>query len=104
MNGGIGIIHANFKTIQEQVSEILKVKRYKQGFITNPQCIGPDNTIFDLMNIKIKYGFTGTPVTSTGKVGGKLLGFFKIFILKIIILIYFLKLFTLLFFRFSNIT
>lgn len=74
MNGGIGIIHANFKTIQEQVSEVLKVKRYKQGFITNPQCIAPDTTVLDLMAIKTQYGFTGTPVTSTGKVGGKLLG------------------------------
>lgn len=83
MNGGIGIIHGNFKTIQEQVSEVLKVKRYKQGFITNPQCIGLDNTVLDLLSIKTKYGFTGTPVTSTGKVGGKLLG-----ILKTILLMY----------------
>lgn len=74
MNGGIGIIHGNFKTIQEQVAEVLKVKRYKQRFITNPQCIGAESTVKDLMGIKAQYGFTGTPVTSTGRVGGKLLG------------------------------
>ena len=74
LNGGIGIIHGNFKNSQDQLAEVLKVKRYKQGFISNPQCIRPDNTVKDLMAIKQQYGFTGTPVTSTGKVGGKLLG------------------------------
>ncbi|KAI1726394.1 IMP dehydrogenase / GMP reductase domain-containing protein [Ditylenchus destructor] len=74
LNGGIGIIHANFKHTQDQVAEVLKVKRYKQGFIYNPQCIKPESTVKDLMAIKKKYGFTGTPVTDTGSVGGKLLG------------------------------
>jgi IMP dehydrogenase len=74
LHGGIGIIHANFNTIQEQADEVLKVKRYKQGFISNPQCIKPTDTIRDLLDIKSKYGFTGTPVTNTGKVNGKLLG------------------------------
>lgn len=74
LNGGIGIIHGNFPNPQDQVEEVLKVKRYKQGFISNPQCIRETDTIWDLMQIKKKYGFTGTPVTSTGAVGGKLLG------------------------------
>uniref|UniRef100_A0A183CIS2 IMP dehydrogenase n=1 Tax=Globodera pallida TaxID=36090 RepID=A0A183CIS2_GLOPA len=74
LNGGIGIIHANFKTIQDQVTEVLKVKRYKQGFISNPQCIRETDTVLDLLNIKKVHGFTGTPVTDSGKVGGRLLG------------------------------
>uniref|UniRef100_A0A0N5ATM6 Inosine-5'-monophosphate dehydrogenase n=1 Tax=Syphacia muris TaxID=451379 RepID=A0A0N5ATM6_9BILA len=74
LHGGIGIIHGNFATIYDQVKEVSKVKRYKQGFITNPQCIRETDTVKDLMCIKQKYGFTGTPVTSTGQVGGKLLG------------------------------
>uniref|UniRef100_A0A9J2PSA2 Inosine-5'-monophosphate dehydrogenase n=1 Tax=Ascaris lumbricoides TaxID=6252 RepID=A0A9J2PSA2_ASCLU len=74
LHGGIGIIHANFATIQDQANEVSKVKRYKQGFITNPQCIKDTDTVKDLMLIKQKYGFTGTPVTATGQVGGKLLG------------------------------
>jgi IMP dehydrogenase len=49
-------------------------QRYKQGFITNPQCIKETDTVRDLMSIKAQYGFTGTPVTDTGRVGGKLIG------------------------------
>lgn len=74
LNGGIGIIHANFQSAQDQAAEIIKVKRYKQGFISSPQCIRETDTIWDLMEIKRKFGFTGTPVTSTGYVGSKLLG------------------------------
>ncbi|VDN36422.1 unnamed protein product [Gongylonema pulchrum] len=74
LHGGIGIIHANFATLDEQIKEVTKVKRYKQGFITHPQCVKDTDVVLDLMRIKQKYGFTGTPVTSTGRVGGKLLG------------------------------
>lgn len=76
LHGGIGIIHGNFASIQAQAAEVSKVKRYKQGFITNPVCIKPTDTVRDLMAIKAKFGFTGTPVTETGEVGGKLLGTF----------------------------
>ncbi|KAI6207001.1 hypothetical protein M3Y94_00979600 [Aphelenchoides besseyi] len=74
LHGGIGIIHANFATLDEQSEEVLKVKRYKQGFITNPQCIGPNDTVRTLIQIKNKHGFTGTPVTSDGTCGSELLG------------------------------
>jgi len=60
--------------VHDQVAEVLKVKRYKQGFISNPQCIRPTDTVKDLLEIKERFGFSGTPVTTTGKVGGKLLG------------------------------
>ncbi|MCP9265372.1 IMP dehydrogenase [Dirofilaria immitis] len=63
-----------FSSLEEQVKEVIKVKRYKQGFITHPHCIKETDTVLDLMGIKLKYGFTGTPVTSTGQVGGKLIG------------------------------
>ncbi|KAI6234669.1 Inosine-5'-monophosphate dehydrogenase [Aphelenchoides fujianensis] len=74
LHGGIGIIHANFGTLDEQSEEVLKVKRYKQGFITNPQCIAPKDTVRTLIQIKNKFGFTGTPVTEDGAVGSRLLG------------------------------
>uniref|UniRef100_A0A1I7V858 Inosine-5'-monophosphate dehydrogenase n=2 Tax=Loa loa TaxID=7209 RepID=A0A1I7V858_LOALO len=74
LHGGIGIIHSNFPSLEGQVEEVIKVKRYKQGFITHPHCIKETDTVLDLMRIKLKYGFTGTPVTSTGHVGGQLLG------------------------------
>lgn len=34
--------------------------------------------MLDLMKIKQKYGFAGTPVTSTGDVGGQLLGMVRV--------------------------
>ncbi|TKR80307.1 hypothetical protein L596_014396 [Steinernema carpocapsae] len=74
LHGGIGIIHANFPSFAKQAAEVSKVKRYKQGFISNPHCIKETDTVRDLIGIKAMYGFTGTPVTSTGTVGGKLLG------------------------------
>ncbi|CAJ0937105.1 unnamed protein product, partial [Mesorhabditis belari] len=74
LHGGIGIIHGNFPTPEGQAAEVLKVKRYKQGFISNPKCIKPSDTVKDLMMIKAKHGFTGTPVTENGHPGGKLIG------------------------------
>ncbi|CAK5041964.1 unnamed protein product [Meloidogyne enterolobii] len=40
----------------DQAAEIIKVKRYKQGFISSPQCIRETDTIWDLMEIKRKFG------------------------------------------------
>lgn len=74
LHGGIGIIHANFPNPEGQAAEVLKVKRYKQGFISNPKCIRPTDTVKDLMIIKAQHGFTGTPVTDTGAPGGKMIG------------------------------
>jgi len=71
--GGMGIIHYN-NTIEEQVEEVRKVKRYENGFIADPKCLSPDNTIEDVYRIKEKYGFAGIPVTENGKMNSKLLG------------------------------
>jgi hypothetical protein len=61
LHGGIGIVHANFSSIEEQANEVLKVKRYKQGFITHPQCIKATDRVRDLIGIKEKFGFTVIP-------------------------------------------
>ena len=51
-----------------------KVKRFKNGFILDPFTVGPSNTLQDLDAIKAQHGFSGCPVTESGKMGGKLLG------------------------------
>jgi len=71
--GGIGIIHYN-NTIEEQKEEISKVKRYENGFITDPITLSPRHTITDTDEIKKKFGFSGIPITEDGKMGSKLLG------------------------------
>ncbi len=73
LQGGMGIIHYN-NAIEEQRDEVLKVKRFKNGFITNPLTLSPTHTIRDIDNVKSLLNFSGVPITETGKMGSKLLG------------------------------
>lgn len=71
--GGIGIIHHNC-SIEFQANEVHKVKRFEQGFINDPIVLGPTHTIGDAVAIHNKFGFSGFPVTDTGKSDGILIG------------------------------
>ena len=73
LQGGLGIIHYN-NSIEEQQDEVLKVKRFKNGFITNPLTLSPSHTIADIDAVKQQLNFSGVPITATGKMGSKLLG------------------------------
>ncbi len=71
--GGIGIIHYN-NTIEKQVKKVKKVKRFRNGFITDPVVLSPDNCIADVDEIKQKNGFSGIPITEDGTLNSKLIG------------------------------
>jgi IMP dehydrogenase len=71
--GGIGIIHYN-NTIEEQAREVRLVKRFENGFITDPVTLSPENTISDVDIIKNTYDFSGIPITEDGTLKTKLIG------------------------------
>lgn len=73
LHGGLGIIHYNM-TVEEQVGECSKVKKYRNGFITDPRCLDPSATVADVLAIKAEHGFAGVPITQTGKLGSSLVG------------------------------
>jgi IMP dehydrogenase len=73
LQGGIGILHYN-NALEDQVREVYKVKRFKNGFILDPLVLSPEHTVADIDRIKERYGFAGIPVTEDGKMGSKLLG------------------------------
>ncbi|BGP14876.1 hypothetical protein JCM10213_003768 [Rhodosporidiobolus nylandii] len=71
--GGLGVIHHNLPP-QMQADMVRAVKKFENGFITDPVCLTPSNTVADVWNIKERQGFCGIPITDSGKLGGKLLG------------------------------
>lgn len=73
LHGGLGIIHHNCSA-EEQASMVRKVKKFENGFIADPICLGPDGVVGDVLEIKARLGFSGFPITENGKLGGKLLG------------------------------
>ena len=73
LEGGIGIIHSKMP-IEKQTAQVENVKRYEQGFISSPLCITPNMTCGELVKLREKCGFSGFPVTESGKLHSKLLG------------------------------
>ncbi|KAG2477885.1 MAG: Inosine-5'-monophosphate dehydrogenase [Nitrosopumilales archaeon] len=62
--GGIGIIH-RFLSIEDEVKEVLKVKRSGSVMIENPYTIRPDQTVSDAINYAQEQGVSGLLVTDS---------------------------------------
>lgn len=61
LQGGIGFIHCN-NTIEEQARAVRRVKRYNNGFITDPEVLSPEDTVADLRAIQERTGYTSYPI------------------------------------------
>ena len=64
--GGIGIVH-RFMTIEDQVDEILKVKRSESVVIEQPYTIKETTSVKDAKKMMIDYGVSGLLVEEDGK-------------------------------------
>lgn len=67
--GGIGIIHHNCSA-DKQAEMVRKVKKYENGFISDPVVISPDITVGEVKAMKDKLGFTSFPVIGMYSRGG----------------------------------
>jgi IMP dehydrogenase len=71
--GGIGVIHKNL-SVEEQASEVDRVKRSESGMIVNPITLSPSNRIFEALELMKKYRISGVPITEDGNKEGRLVG------------------------------
>lgn len=67
--GGMGIIHKNM-SIEEQASQVDKVKRSEHGVITDPFFLEPENSVKEAVALMSKYKISGVPITKKGKLVG----------------------------------
>src|SRR5712692_5652885 len=72
-HGGIGVIHKNL-SIQEQASEVDRVKRSESGMIVNPITLSPTNRIYEALELMKKFSISGVPITDDGSKEGRLVG------------------------------
>jgi len=68
-HGGMGIIHKNM-SVEEQASEVDKVKRSESGMILDPITIKSNRTISEALEIMKKFRISGVPVVDNGKLKG----------------------------------
>lgn len=59
--GGVGFIHKNM-SFSKQINEVIRVKRYESGIVSNPQCVSPNTTLLEVKELTSRNGFAGYPV------------------------------------------
>src|SRR3712207_496176 len=72
-HGGLGVIHKNL-SIEEQASEVDRVKRSESGMIVNPITLSPTRRISEALQLMNKYRISGVPITDDGSKEGRLVG------------------------------
>src|SRR5262252_5095957 len=72
-HGGLGVIHKNL-SIDEQASEVDRVKRSESGMIVDPITLSPTHRIYEALELMKKYRISGVPITEDGSKEGRLVG------------------------------
>src|SRR5262245_21294992 len=72
-HGGLGVIHKNL-SVDEQASEVDRVKRSESGMIVNPITLSPSHRIYEALELMKKYRISGVPITDDGSKEGRLAG------------------------------
>jgi IMP dehydrogenase len=65
--GGIGIVHRNL-SVDEQVTEVDRVKRSQSGMITDPVTLPPDAPVHAALDLMARYKISGVPIVDGGGV------------------------------------
>src|SRR3954447_17624926 len=60
--GGLGVIHRNL-SIEEQLSEVDKVKRSESGMIVEPVTLPPEAPVREALAVMERYHISGVPIT-----------------------------------------
>ncbi len=68
--GGMGVLHRNL-SLDEQTSQVRRVKRFISGIVYNPITLRPDQTLADAKALQARYRVTGFPVVDEK---GRILG------------------------------
>jgi IMP dehydrogenase len=72
-HGGIGVVHKNL-SIEDQASEVDRVKRSESGMIVDPITLSPSHRIHEALELMKKYRISGVPITEDGRKEGRLVG------------------------------
>ncbi len=67
--GGMGFIHKNMD-IAQQAAEVLKVKKYESGVVTDPITVTPETTLGQIKELRSIHGISGMPVVKDGELLG----------------------------------
>lgn len=71
--GGISFIYGS-QPIETQVEMVLRVKKFKAGFVVSDSNVKPNSTLSDVVSLSNQTGHTTMAVTSNGEPDGRLLG------------------------------
>lgn len=59
--GGIGVIHKNL-SVEQQAANVLRVKKYEAGVISEPITVPPNTTVNDVLSLTRENRISGVPV------------------------------------------